>query len=119
VLIGAVIKLRLGSCKTGFGPLEALVTEKGQNAPAVRGRDRAIAPKTSPAETVEQRITPEIRPALYAFLPLILCEEVKGFFEGKIGKAGEHQRGGSDTKTAYISHFLSSIDSSNLCSIPS
>jgi hypothetical protein len=77
-----------------------------------------MLPITSPAEMVRQKITPEIRRALYAFLPLISDEEVKGFFEGKIGVAGEHQWGGSDTKTAYISHFLSTIDSSNLRSIP-
>ena len=64
------------------------------------GKENAMPPITSPAETVEQRITPEIRPALYAFLPLIFDEEAKGFFEGKIEEAGEHQGDGRDTKTA-------------------
>ena len=101
-----------------MGVPSALVTANGQKAPAGCGKAAAIPPIASPAEIVEQKITPEIRRALYAFLPLIFDEEVKGFFESKIGVAGEHQRYGSDTKIAYISHFLSTIDSSNLRSIP-
>jgi hypothetical protein len=107
-----------GSWRTGVGVPSAFVTAKGQNAPAVCGKATAMLPITSPAEMVRQKITPEIRRALYSFLPLIFDEEVKGFFEGKIEVAGEHQWGRSDTKTAYISRFLSTIDSSNLRSIP-
>ena len=76
------------------------MTEKGQDAPALEGSEKAIPAVIRPSEAKVQRITPEARLEPYAFRPLVFGEEAEEFLRGKIGKAGEQQRVGVSTKTA-------------------
>jgi hypothetical protein len=58
----------------------AFVVVNGHEAPALRGSENITPAKINAADAVVQRITPRALRELYAYLPLVFCEEARGSF---------------------------------------